>query len=125
MRNGTLAWVALAVAASGCAGVPGPRQEPVKFRNGSTVDLRLANRGAEMVWHAVRAQGCPVITEIAPTPLIRSEEFAFDNATSNVARGMTVERWIASGCGTTYEFEVSFIADGRGSTDITVLTLKR
>ena len=94
------------------------RARPVHLEKGSAVDLRLGYRAAEQIWYMVQRQGCSTTDAIVPKQLIQSAEFKFDTASSNVASGMIIEQWIATGCGKQFEFEVSFIADGRGGTDI-------
>ena len=94
------------------------RAKPVTLEKGSAVDLRLGYRAAEQIWYMVQKQGCSTTDSIKPKQLIQSAEFKFDPTTSNVTSGMIVEQWMATGCGKQFEFEVSFIADGRGGTDI-------
>lgn len=124
IQSGTLVAICAAALLASCAsGSAGPAKLPV-MRNGSAVDLQLGARAAEQIWYAVQALGCNRYDVITPSPIIRSEEFFFDPTTSNVKSGITVERWIASGCGKDFEFEVSFAANGRGGTDISVTAIK-
>lgn len=124
IKRALLAVVCGAVFAAGCMSTPGRTAKLPVFRNGSAVDLTLAARAAEQIWYAVQKLGCDRYDVITPSPIIRSEEFQFDSASSNVKSGMTVERWIASGCGRDFEFEVTFAADGRGGTDVGITYVK-
>lgn len=106
-RCGFLAAACGLVFVAGCVSAPSGPGKLSMLRNGSAVDLTLGARAAEQIGYAVQSLGCKRYDVMTPSPIIRSEEFRFDPASSNVNSGMTVERWIASGCGKNFEFEVA------------------
>ena len=102
----------------GCATVERPL--PVTMNSGSAVDLRLNYRAAEQIWYTMqKIHGCPTTESLTPVNVDKSSDFTFSSAESRVVSGRVTERWLARGCGKEFPYEVNFIADGRGGTDIT------
>jgi hypothetical protein len=104
----------------GCATVTTNRNAPVTMKSGSAVDLRLNNRAAEQIWYTMRQiHGCASTETLTPATVDKSADFVFSASESRVVSGRVTERWIARGCGKEYPYEVIFISDGRGGTDVT------
>ena len=119
----SVAMIVLAVA--GCATPPSHRAAPVTMRDGSAVDMRLNNRAAEQIWYTMqKIHGCSSTETLTPVSVEKSGDFVFNAQESRVTSGRVTERWIAVGCGKEYPFEVMFIADGRGGTDVTTRPIR-
>jgi hypothetical protein len=114
VQRQTMAVCLLALSLAACASGP-------KFYGNTVADSRLRNdTSAIVVGVAMAKTKCKTVDSISTSVVSVPKDIQGNSAGKIVGGGDIVERWVATACGQTAPFLVTFTPDGQGGSYMSV-----